>query len=186
MKIVYSGIDSIYESEKEDSKDVDTNQQEEIEQDSSDTNTKKDSKKDKKDKKDSKDKKEEENALLNGTTIECPECGSTDVNITNDGESFHCSNCEHTWSVRDADDDGLDDDEDEDMIDSMTEELDESTIEKGSFYKQHDGNYIYVVESDNHQAEILDISSGIRKQEDVNVIAKSIMESVTVEDVYRV
>ena len=28
MKIVYSGIDSIYESEKEDSKDVDTNQQE--------------------------------------------------------------------------------------------------------------------------------------------------------------
>lgn len=180
MKIVYSGIDSIYESEKEGSKDVDTSQQEEIEQDSSDTNTKKDSKKD------SKDKKEEENALLNGTTIECPECGSTDVNITNDGESFHCSNCEHTWSVRDADDDGLDDDEDEDMIDSMTEELDESTIEKGSFYRQYDGNYIYVVESDNHQAEILDISSGIRKQEDVNVIAKSIMESVTVEDVYRV
>lgn len=180
MKIVYSGIDSIYESEKEDSKDVDTNQQEEIEQDSSDTNTKKDSKKD------SKDKKEEENALLNGTTIECPECGSTDVNITNDGESFHCSNCEHTWSVRDADDDGLDDDEDEDMIDSMTEELDESTIEKGSFYKQHDGNYIYVVESSNGKAEVLDISSGVRKQEDVNVIAKSIMESVTVEDVYRV
>lgn len=180
MKIVYSGIDSIYESEKEGSKDVDTNQQEEIEQDSSDTNTKKDSKKD------SKDKKEEENALLNGTTIECPECGSTDVNITNDGESFHCSNCEHTWSVRDADDDGLDDDEDEDMIDSMTEELDESTIEKGSFYKQHDGNYIYVVESSNGKAEVLDISSGVRKQEDVNVIAKSIMESVTVEDVYRV
>lgn len=176
MKIVYSGIDSIYESEKEGSKDVDTNQQEEIEQDSSDTNTKKDSK----------DKKEEENALLNGTTIECPECGSTDVNITNDGESFHCSNCEHTWSVRDADDDGLDDDEDEDMIDSMTEELDESTIEKGSFYKQHDGNYIYVVESSNGKVEVLDISSGIRKQEDVNVIAKSIMGSVTVEDVYRV
>lgn len=180
MKIVYSGIDSIYESDTEDSKDVDTNQQEEIEQDSSDTNTKKDSKKD------SKDKKEEENALLNGTTIECPECGSTDVNITNDGESFHCSNCEHTWSVRDADDDGLDDDEDEDMIDSMTEELDESTIEKGSFYKQHDGNYIYVVESSNGKAEVLDISSGVRKQEDVNVIAKSIMDSVTVEDVYRV
>lgn len=180
MKIVYSGIDSIYESEKEGSKGVDTNQQEEIEQDSSDTNTKKDSKKD------SKDKKEEENALLNGTTIECPECGSTDVNITNDGESFHCSNCEHTWSVRDADDDGLDDDEDEDMIDSMTEELDESTIEKGSFYKQHDGNFIYVVESSNGIVDVLDISSGIRKQEDVNVIAKSIMESVTVEDVYRV
>lgn len=183
MKIVYSGIDSIYESDTEDSKDVDTNQQEEIEQDSSDTNTKKDSKKDSKD---SKDKKEEENALLNGTTIECPECGSTDVNITNDGESFHCSNCEYTWSVRDADDDGLDDDEDEDMIDSMTEELDESTIEKGSFYKQHDGNYIYVVESSNGKVEVLDISSGIRKQEDVNVIAKSIMGSVTVEDVYRV
>lgn len=178
MKIVYSGIDSIYESDTE--KEVDTNQQEEIEQDSSDTNTKKDSKKD------SKDKKEEENALLNGTTIECPECGSTDVNITNDGESFHCSNCEHTWSVRDADDDGLDDDEDEDMIDSMTEELDESTIEKGSFYRQYDGNYIYVVESSNGKVEVLDISSGIRKQEDVNVIAKSIMESVTVEDVYRV
>lgn len=180
MKIVYSDIDSIYESEKEGSKDVDTNQQEEIEQDSSDTNTKKDSKKD------SKDKKEEENALLNGTTIECPECGSTDVNITNDGESFHCSNCEHTWSVRDADDDGLDDDEDEDMIDSMTEELDESTIEKGSFYKQHNGNFIYVVESSNGKVEVLDISSGVRKQEDVNVIAKSIMESVTVEDVYRI
>lgn len=180
MKIVYSGIDSIYESEKEGSKDVDTNQQEEIEQDSSDTNTKKDSKKD------SKDKKEEENALLNGTTIECPECGSTDVNITNDGESFHCSNCEHTWSVRDADDDGLDDDEDEDMIDSMTEELDESTIEKGSFYKQHNGNFIYVVESSNGKVEVLDISSGVRKQEDVNVIAKTIIESVTVEDVYRV
>ena len=180
MKIVYSGIDSIYESEKEGSKDVDTNQQEETKKDSSDTNSKKDSKKD------SKDKKEEENALLNGTTIECPECGSTDVNITNDGESFHCSNCEHTWSVRDADDDGLDDDEDEDMIDSMTEELDESTIEKGSFYKQHDGNYIYVVESSNGKVEVLDISSGVRKQEDVNVIAKSIMESVTVEDISRV
>lgn len=180
MKIVYSGIDSIYESEKEGSKDVDTNQQEEIEQDSSDTNTKKDSKKD------SKDKKEEENALLNGTTIECPECGSTDVNITNDGESFHCSNCEHTWSVRDVDDDGLDDDEDEDMIDSMTEELDESTIEKGSFYKQHDGNYIYVVESSNGKAEILDINSGVRKHEDINVISKSIKECVTVEDISRV
>lgn len=180
MKIVYSGIDSIYESEKEGSKDVDTNQQEEIEQDSSDTNTKKDSKKD------SKDKKEEENALLNGTTIECPECGSTDVNITNDGESFHCSNCEHTWSVRDADDDGLDDDEDEDMIDSMTEELDESTIEKGSFYKQHDGNYIYVVESSNGKVEVLDISSGVRKHEDINIISKSIKECVTVEDVYRI
>lgn len=179
MKIVYSGIDSIYESEKEGSKDVDTNQQEEIEQDSSDTNTKKDSK-------DSKDKKEEENALLNGTTIECPECGSTDVNITNDGESFHCSNCEHTWSVRDADDDGLDDDEDEDMIDSMTEELDESGIEKGSFYKQHNGNFIYVVESSNGKAEVLDISSGVRKHEDINIISKSIMESVTVEDVYRI
>lgn len=179
MKIVYSGIDSIYESEKEGSKDVDTNQQEEIEQDSSDTNTKKDSK-------DSKDKKEEENALLNGTTIECPECGSTDVNITNDGESFHCSNCEHIWSVRDADDDGLDDDEDEDMIDSMTEELDESTIEKGSFYKQHNGNFIYVVESSNGKVEVLDISSGVRKHEDINIITKSIMESVTVEDVYRI
>lgn len=180
MKIVYSGIDSIYESEKEGSKDVDTNQQEETKKDSSDTNSKKDSKKD------SKDKKEEENALLNGTTIECPECGSTDVNITNDGESFHCSNCEHTWSVRDADDDGLDDDEDEDMIDSMTEELDESGIEKGSFYKQHNGNFIYVVESSNGKVEVLDISSGVRKQEDVNVIAKSIMESVTVEDISRV
>lgn len=180
MKIVYSGIDSIYESEKEGSKDVDTNQQEEIEQDSSDTNTKKDSKKD------SKDKKEEENALLNGTTIECPECGSTDVNITNDGESFHCSNCEHTWSVRDADDDGLDDDEDEDMIDSMTEELDESTIEKGSFYKQHNGNYIYVVESSNGKVEVLDINSGVRKHEDINVISKSIKECVTVEDISRV
>lgn len=180
MKIVYSDVDSIYESEKKGSKDVDTNQQEEIEQDSSDTNTKKDSKKD------SKDKKEEENALLNGTTIECPECGSTDVNITNDGESFHCSNCEHTWSVRDADDDGLDDDEDEDMIDSMTEELDESTIEKGSFYRKHDGNYIYVVESSNGIVEVLDISSGIRRHDDIDIISKSIKECVTVEDVNRV
>lgn len=180
MKIVYSDVDSIYESEKKGSKDgskeVDTNQQEEIEQDSSDTNTKKDSK----------DKKEEENALLNGTTIECPECGSTDVNITNDGESFHCSNCEHTWSVRDADDDGLDDDEDEDMIDSMTEELDESTIEKGSFYRKHDGNYIYVVESSNGIVEVLDISSGIRRHDDIDIISKSIKECVTVEDVNRV
>lgn len=165
MKIVYSGVGSIYESDKE--KEVDTKQQEE---------TKKDNKK---------DNKEEENALLNGTTIECPECGSTDVNITNDGESFHCSNCEHTWSVRDADDDGLDD-EDEDMIDSMTEELDESTVEKGSFYKQHDGSCIYVVESSNGIVEVLDISSGVRKQEDINIISKSIKESITVEDVYRV
>jgi hypothetical protein len=72
------------------------------------------------------------------------------------------------------------------MIDSMTEELDESTIEKGSFYKQHDGNYIYVVESDNHQAEILDINSGVRKHEDINIISKSIKECVTVEDISRV
>lgn len=171
MKIVYSGMESIYESDKE--KEVDTKQQEETTKDSNSS-------------KDSKNNKEEENALLNGTTIECPECGSTDVNITNDGESFHCSNCEYTWSVRDADDDGLDDEEDEDMIDSMTEELDESSIEKGSFYKQHDGSCIYVVESSNGKAEVLDINSGIRKQEDVRVIAKSIKESITVEDVYRI
>ena len=183
MKIVYSGIDSIYESEKDGSKDgskeVDTSQQEETKKDSSNTNTKKD--------KDSKkDSKEEESALLNGTTIECPECGSTDVNITNDGESFHCSNCEYTWSVRDADDDGLDDDEDEDMIDSMTEELDESDIEKGSFYKQHDGNYIYVVESSNGTVDVLDISSGVRRYEDIQVITKSIKECVSIDDVNRV
>ena len=176
MKIVYSGVDSIYESEKDGSKEVDTIQQEETKQDI----------KDSKDSKDSKNNKEEEKALLNGTTIECPECGSTDVNITNDGESFHCSNCEHTWSVRDADDDGLDDDEDEDMIDSMTEELDESGIEKGSFYKQYDGNYIYVVESSNGTVDVLDISSGVRRYEDIQVIAKSIKECVTVEDVNRV
>ena len=168
MKIVYSGVDSIYESEKEGSKEVDTKQQEETKQDS----------------KDSKDSKEEETALLNGTTIECPECGSTDVNITNDGESFHCSNCEHTWSVRDADDDGLDDDED--MIDSMTEELDESGIEKGSFYQQHDGNYIYVVESSNGTVDVLDISSGVRRHEDIQVITKSIKECVSIDDVSRV
>jgi len=174
MKIVYSGIDSIYESDKGNGKEVDTKQQEETTK-GSNKDTKKGT------------NKEEENALLNGTTIECPECGSTDVNITNDGESFHCSNCEHTWSVRDADDDGLDDDEeDEDMIDSMTEELDESTIEKGSFYKQHDGSFIYVVESSNGKVEVLDISSGVRRHEDINIITKSIIESVTVEDVYRV
>lgn len=172
MKIVYSGMESIYESDTE--KEVDTKQQEE-------ENTKDNSKDTNKD-----TNKEEENALLNGTTIKCPECGSTDVNITNDGESFHCSNCEHTWSVRDADDDGLDDEEDEDMIDSMTEELDESSIEKGSFYKQHDGSCIYVVESDNHQVEILDINSGVRKHEDIRVIAKSVTECVTVEDISRV
>jgi len=171
---VYSGIDSIYESDKGNGKEVDTKQQEETTK-GSNKDTKKGT------------NKEEENALLNGTTIECPECGSTDVNITNDGESFHCSNCEHTWSVRDADDDGLDDDEeDEDMIDSMTEELDESTIEKGSFYKQHDGSFIYVVESSNGKVEVLDISSGVRRHEDINIITKSIIESVTVEDVYRV
>lgn len=173
MKIVYSGMESIYESDKGNGKEVDTNQQEE------NTNDNKDSKDN------SKNNKEEENALLNGTTIECPECGSTDVNITNDGEFFHCSNCEHTWSVRDADDDGLDDDDD-DMIDSMTEELDESTVEIGSFYKQHDGSCIYVVESSNGKVEVLDISSGVRKQEDIKVIAKSITESITVEDVCRV
>ena len=175
---MYSGVESIYESDTE--KEVDTKQQEEITKDNKDNKDNKDSKK-------GKDSKEEENALLNGTTIECPECGSTDVNITNDGESFHCSNCEHTWSVRDADDDGLDDDEeDEDMIDSMTEELDESGIEKGSFYKQHDGNFIYVVESSNGKVEVLDISSGIRKHEDINIISKSIKECVTVEDISRV
>ena len=183
MKIVYSGIDSVYESDKdgskESSKEVDTKQQEE-------ENTKDNSKgSNKGSNKDNKNSKEEENALLNGTTIECPECGSTDVNITNDGESFHCSNCEHTWSVRDADDDGLDDD-DEDMIDSMTEELDESGIEKGSFYKQHDGNCIYVVESSNGIVDVLDINSGVRKHEDINIISKSIKECVTVEDVSRV
>lgn len=181
MKIVYSGMESIYESDKGNgnSKEVDTKQQEETTKDSNtdDTNTKKG--------KNSKTNKEEENALLNGTTIECPECGSTDVNITNDGEFFHCSNCEHTWSVRDADDDGLDDDDD-DMIDSMTEELDESSIEKGSFYKQHDGNYIYVVESSNGIVDVLDISSGVRRHEDINIISKSIKECVTVEDVNRV
>ena len=97
-------------------------------------------------------------ALRDGKAITCPECGSTNINIHDNGESYFCTDCEYSWDVRDADDDGIDDDVD-DYIDSMVEELDESYQLIGNTYILQDGSSVYVISNEGSSFEVLDIDS---------------------------
>ena len=97
-------------------------------------------------------------ALRDGKAITCPECGSTNINIHDNGESYFCTDCEYSWDVRDADDDGIDDDAD-DYIDSMVEELDESYQLIGNTYILQDGSRVYVISNEGSSFEVLDIDS---------------------------
>ena len=115
MKIVFTNsgmtIDdtsayNISESKEEDTAETeevvdDTSNQEEEDMGTEDTNTNKLS-------------QEELDALRDGKAIKCPECGSTNINIHDNGESYFCTDCEYSWDVRDADDDGVDDDDGDD------------------------------------------------------------------------
>lgn len=101
---------------------------------------------------------EELEALRDGKAIKCPECGSTLINIHNNGESYFCTECEYSWDVRDADDDGLDDDID-DYIDTMVEELDESYQLIGNTYTLEDGSSVYVISNEGSSFNVLDINS---------------------------
>lgn len=153
MKIIFNNgnvVDTISESKKEDTstvndKDVDTSNQEEEDMGTEDTNTNKLS-------------QEELDALRDGKAIKCPECGSTNINIHDNGESYFCTDCEYSWDVRDADDDGVDDDAD-DYIDSMVEELDESYQLIGNTYTLQDGSSVYVISNEGSSFEVLDIDS---------------------------
>ena len=101
---------------------------------------------------------EELEALRDGKAIKCPECGSTNINIHDNGESYFCTECEYSWDVRDADDDGLDDDID-DYIDAMVEELDESYQLIGNTYTLADGSSVYVISNEGSSFNVLDINS---------------------------
>ena len=141
---------NISESKEEDTTDTEevvdnTSNQEEEDMGTEDTNTNKLS-------------QEELEALRDGKAIKCPECGSTNINIHNDGESYFCTDCEYSWDVRDADDDGIDDDMD-DYIDSMVEELDESYQLIGNTYTLQDGSSVYVISNEGSSFEVLDIDS---------------------------
>lgn len=159
MKIVFTNsgmaIDdtntyNISESKEEDTAETeevvdDTSNQEEEDMGTEDTNTNKLS-------------QEELDALRDGKAIKCPECGSTNINIHDNGESYFCTDCEYSWDVRDADDDGIDDDMD-DYIDSMVEELDESYKLIGNTYTLQDGSSVYVISNEGSSFEVLDIDS---------------------------
>ena len=159
MKIVFTNSDmaiddtntyNISESKEEDTAETeevvdDTSNQEEEDMGTEDTNTNKLS-------------QEELDALRDGKAIKCPECGSTNINIHDNGESYFCTDCEYSWDVRDADDDGIDDDMD-DYIDSMVEELDESYKLIGNTYTLQDGSSVYVISNEGSSFEVLDINS---------------------------
>lgn len=69
----------------------------------------------------SEDKKEKEETLHTGVFIDkdgkrklkCPECGSFDVNIHNNGTTFHCVKCGYEWPTKDVDDDGYEDEKEQ-------------------------------------------------------------------------
>ena len=161
MKIVFTNSDmsiddtntyNISESKEEDTAETeevvdDTSGQEEEDMGTEDTNTNT-----------RKLSQEELEALRDGKAIKCPECGSTNINIHNNGESYFCTDCEYSWDVRDADDDGIDDDMD-DYIDSMVEELDESYQLIGNTYTLQDGSSVYVISNEGSSFEVLDIDS---------------------------
>lgn len=118
---------------------------------------------------------EELEALRDGKAIKCPECGSTLINIHNNGESYFCTECEYSWDVRDADDDGLDDDID-DYIDAMVEELDESYQLIGNTYTLQDGSSVYVISNEGSSFNVLDINSTDRYTIQESVLLNQIKE----------
>lgn len=69
----------------------------------------------------SEDEKEKEETLHTGVFIDkdgkrklkCPECGSFDVNIHNNGTTFHCVKCGYEWPTKDVDDDGYEDEKEQ-------------------------------------------------------------------------
>lgn len=118
---------------------------------------------------------EELEALRDGKAIKCPECGSTNINIHDNGESYFCTDCEYSWDVRDADDDGLDDDID-DYIDAMVEELDESYQLIGNTYTLEDGSSVYVISNEGSSFNVLDINSTDRYTIQESVLLNQIKE----------
>lgn len=118
---------------------------------------------------------EELEALRDGKAIKCPECGSTNINIHDNGESYFCTECEYSWDVRDADDDGLDDDID-DYIDSMVEELDESYQFIGNTYTLEDGSSVYIISNEGSSFNVLDINSTDRYTIQESVLLNQIKE----------
>ena len=62
--------------------------------------------------------------LTDGKRLVCPKCKSTSINIHDNGETFYCTDCGYSWSVLDADDDGVEDDKDN-MIEFEDGEEDE-------------------------------------------------------------
>lgn len=54
---------------------------------------------------------QDEDAEEATSDIICPECGSHDVNIHDNGQNFYCVSCGHSWPVNDSDDDGENDHE---------------------------------------------------------------------------
>lgn len=121
---------------------------------------------------------EELEALRDGKAVKCPECGSTNINIHDNGESYFCTDCEYSWDVRDADDDGVDDDMD-DCIDSMVEELDESTvIECGNYYLLENGDTVYVVSNTNQTVDVLNLDTMDRYNVSESVLHGKITECV--------
>lgn len=178
MKIVFTNSDmaiddtntyNISESKEEDIAETeevvdDTSNQEEEDMGTEDTNTNKLS-------------QEELDALRDGKSIKCPECGSTNINIHDNGESYFCTDCEYSWDVRDADDDGVDDDAD-DYIDSMVEELDENTIECGNYYVLENGDTLYVVSNNNHEVDVLNLDTMDRYTVSESVLHNKITECV--------
>jgi hypothetical protein len=118
---------------------------------------------------------EELEALRDGKAIKCPECGSTNINIHDNGESYFCTDCEYSWDVRDADDDGLDDDID-DYIDAMVEELDESYQFIGNTYTLEDGSSVYIISNEGSFFNVLDINSTDRYTIQESVLLDKIKE----------
>lgn len=160
---------NISEGKEEDTTDTeevvdDTSKQEEEDMGTEDTN-----------KDMSKLSPEELEALRDGKAIKCPECGSTNINIHDNGESYFCTDCEYSWDVRDADDDGLDDDID-DYIDAMVEELDESYQFIGNTYTLEDGSSVYVISNEGSSFNVLDINSTDRYTIQESVLLNQIKE----------
>ena len=170
MKIVFTNSSIISESKEEDTADTEEEVVDGTSNQVKDMNTD--------DIKKSKLSKEELEALRDGKAIKCPECGSTNINIHNNGESYFCTDCEHSWDVRDADDDGLDDDIDN-YIDSMVEELDESTtIECGNYYVLENGDTVYVVSNKNREVDVFNIDTTDRYTVSESILRGKITECV--------
>ena len=71
--------------------------------------------------------------LTDGRTVICPKCKSVSVNIHDNGTTFYCVDCGHTWPVTDVDDDGVADDRDNIIdLDSLSDDDKEVVLDKDS------------------------------------------------------